>query len=372
MDNDKKNEEFRRRLRREDNGEVLGKIRYITKNDSSYPACFREYSRMPDSFYVLGTLPDPEKRTVAIVGARNCTTYGREQAMRFGRVLAQHGVQIISGMAYGIDAWGQSGAIAAGGKVFSVLGSGVDVCYPRQNYALYRRIIREGGGIISEYPPGSMPAAWHFPIRNRLISAFSDIVLVVEAKLKSGSLITADYAIEQGKSLYAVPGRNGDPLSEGCNRLISQGAGIAWTPEVLLEELGFDCSESYSAMYSQKSQNSQKRKLSNADIGERPEDAAEGTAPEEKNKLPEGYDLPDSIIKNTNIESSPSRPLPEKWEHADDFQRLYPHMTSTPKSLDTLQKQSGLDLATLTGVIMQLCISGYAEEAAPGFYIRKL
>lgn len=115
---------------------------------------------------------------------------------------------------------------------------GVDICYPKQNYPLMRRMLESGGGVLSEFPPGAEPLPWHFPIRNRVISALADVVLVIEAKEKSGSLITADYALEQGKTVFALPGRTTDATSRGCNRLIAQGAEIAISPETILEELG--------------------------------------------------------------------------------------------------------------------------------------
>lgn len=350
-------EEFERRLRTENDTAILSEIRLIRKGDDGYPSCFLNYPRMPGSIYVLGTLPDPSVKTVAIVGARNCTAYGRNQAEYFGRAFARRGVQVISGMAYGIDSWGQTGALDGGGRVWSVLGTGVDVCYPRQNYPLYRRIIREGGGIISEYPPGTLPDAWHFPIRNRIISALSDAVLVVEAQLKSGSLITADYAMEQGKIIYAVPGRNGDSSSEGCNRLIAQGAGIAWAPEAVLEELGFDCSREFASRF---------------ETAEKERNHASGQRKkrEKKSASSEADLLPEPMIPDDGRHSTAGRKLPGKWAHCDDFQRLYRHLNDTPKTLDTLQEESGLDLTSVTTVMMQLCISGYALEAAPGFFIK--
>ena len=121
---------------------------------------------------------------------------------------------------------------------FAVLGNGVDVCYPSKNRHLYERIVRCGGGILSEYPPGTPARNYHFPIRNRIISALADVVLVVEAKEKSGSLITARYAMEQGKAVYALPGPVNEMLSSGCHRLIYDGAGIAYSPEILLSEWG--------------------------------------------------------------------------------------------------------------------------------------
>lgn len=157
-------------------------------------------------------------------------------ARKLSGALSGAGAQIISGLALGIDGIAQRMAVEAGGSSFGILGSGVDLCYPRENFSLYQDIL-EKGGILSEFPPGSQPKPFHFPMRNRLISGLSDVVIVVEAREKSGSLITADLALEQGKDVYAVPGRSTDDLSRGCNRLIAQGAGVILTPESLLEDL---------------------------------------------------------------------------------------------------------------------------------------
>lgn len=193
---------------------------------------------MPEGIYVNGNLPDPGLPAVAMVGARKCSSYGKAQAEYFAKTLAEYGVQIISGLAYGIDSYSHQGALLGKGRTFAVMGCGADLCYPRENQALYRKIIETGGGILSELPSGTPPRPWNFPNRNRLISALSDLVLIVEARERSGSLITADFALEQGKSVMAVPGRVNDALSEGCNRLLAQGAGVAWSVQAVLDELG--------------------------------------------------------------------------------------------------------------------------------------
>ena len=215
-----------------------GQIRCIEKSDPEYPQIMKQYSSMPAKLYVKGRLPDPKRRTVAVIGARMCSPYGRMQAFRYAKALSVAGVQIISGMALGIDSEGHKGALEGKMPTFAVLGSGVDVCYPKSNRKLYERILWENGGIISECPLGSGPVSWHFPARNRIISALSDAVLVVEAKENSGSLITAGFALEQGKMVYAIPGAVTDELSRGCHKLIYDGAGIAYCPEIMLEELG--------------------------------------------------------------------------------------------------------------------------------------
>lgn len=217
-----------------------GQIQCICKTDPAYPARLRLYPGMPGQLHVIGRLPDGKRPTVAIVGARQSTAYGNEAARYFAGELAKAGVQVISGMAWGIDGMAHMGALEAGGDTFAVLGCGVDVCYPKGHHRLYERII-SCGGVLSEQPNGREPMPGFFPARNRIISALSDLVLVVEAREKSGALITADFALEQGKDVYAVPGRIGDPLSLGCLNLIKQGAGLADSPETLLHALGISC-----------------------------------------------------------------------------------------------------------------------------------
>ena len=209
----------------------------VYREDAAYPERLREWKDMPSALWYVGRLPEEHRPAVAIVGARRSTAYGNETARYFARELAAAGVQIISGLAWGIDGMAHEGALEAGGDTFAVEGCGVDLCYPTGHQALYEKIC-ETGGILSEQPPGKPPLAHHFPARNRIISALADLVLVVEAREKSGSLITADFALEQGKDVWAVPGRITDDVSRGCLGLIRQGAGVAESPEVLLEALG--------------------------------------------------------------------------------------------------------------------------------------
>ena len=213
------------------------RIQYIRQEDPDYPERLRVHRGMPKGLYVRGKLPAADRPAVAVVGARRSDSYGNETARRFALELAAKGVQIISGMAWGIDGMAHKGALEAGGDTFAVLGCGVDICYPPGHQSLYEELLIKGG-VLSEQPPGMPPLAGHFPARNRIISGLSDLVLVVEAREKSGSLITADQALEQGKDVYAVPGRAGDALSRGCHGLIRQGAGLADSPEIILEVLG--------------------------------------------------------------------------------------------------------------------------------------
>lgn len=214
-------------------------IRYIEKDHPEYPKRLRKLPGMPSHLYVNGCLPREEQPTVGIVGARRCTNYGKQTAREFARVFSDWGIQVVSGMAMGVDGESHRGALQGKTPTFAVLGCGVDICYPSCNGDLFGQIPAKGG-ILSEYPPGMPPVGRYFPARNRIISGLSDVLLVIEARRKSGSLITVDCALEQGKSVYAVPGRVTDPLSEGCNSLIAQGAGIALSPEVVLNELGLD------------------------------------------------------------------------------------------------------------------------------------
>ena len=214
------------------------RIRCARKDSSVYPARLKELPGMPKQLYYIGSFPDDAKPTAAIVGARLCSPYGRIQAFNYGKFLSEHGVQVISGMAAGIDAEGHKGALEGGTPTFAVLGNGVDICYPSSSRGIYRRIPEKNGGIISEYEPGTKGRAYYFPARNRIISGLADLVLVVEAKEKSGSLITAACALEQGKMVYAIPGAVNDALSRGCHKLIYDGAGIAYSPEILLDEWG--------------------------------------------------------------------------------------------------------------------------------------
>ena len=211
-------------------------IKFVPFFSKEYPKRLSDITNAPYALYVKGHLPDEGKVSVAIVGARRCTHYGEAFAMEYGEELAAADIQIISGMAKGIDGAGHRGALNRGGKTYAVLGCGADICYPRENAGLYKEI-QNVGGIISEYPPGTPPLSSHFPARNRIISGLADCVLVIEAKEKSGSLITVDMALEQGKDVYALPGPATSVLSMGCHRLISQGAGILLSPAELLNEL---------------------------------------------------------------------------------------------------------------------------------------
>lgn len=229
--------------------EILMKkaISIVTYGEKGFPKRLLDIADPPFLLFYRGELPEDSCPAVAVIGARMCSEYGKKMAIELSMQLARNGVNIISGLASGIDGLSQKAALDAGGKSFGVLGSGADVCYPSTNYPIYKRLM-ENGGVISEYMPGTKPEAYHFPERNRIISGLADIVLVIEAKEKSGTAITVSMALEQGKEVMAVPGRNIDPLSIGCNRMIRDGAGMVMGVEDLLESLSLQgysfCKES--------------------------------------------------------------------------------------------------------------------------------
>ncbi len=200
------------------------KIKTITLEKESYPEKLKNIYNRPQTLYVLGNEELLNEKSIAIIGCRNASDYGLRSAYKFGYELAKKGVCIISGFARGVDTYSHMGAVAAKGKTIAVLGCGLDVIYPSENLELYKQILINNGTIVTEYPLGSKPERYHFPARNRIISGLSDGVLVVEAKEKSGTLITVEHALEQGKDVYAIPGNITSKNSYGTNELIKEGA----------------------------------------------------------------------------------------------------------------------------------------------------
>jgi DNA protecting protein DprA len=211
-------------------------IYFVSKEDNDYPAKLRNLYDAPFALYRKGKFPEDGQKVLAIVGARECSEYGLEMAKFFAAQVAKEGIGVISGLARGIDTYAHLGALYSNGNTYGVLGSGIDVCYPKENKKIYMQIQKEGG-IISEYAPGTQPFAANFPMRNRIISGLSDGILVIEAREKSGSLITVDMGLDQGKDIYAIPGKVTDRLSGGCNNLIKMGAKLVTSPKDILEDL---------------------------------------------------------------------------------------------------------------------------------------
>ena len=211
-------------------------LRILTIQDAEYPDRLKNIYDPPCLLYVKGRLPVfDETVTVAVVGTRDCTPYGIQCAEKLSYGLTNGGAIVVSGLAKGIDAAASRGALRAGGMTVGVLGNGIDVHYPAESRYLYEDVAA-AGALISEYPPGTEPAKQHFPARNRIISGLSLATLVVEAPEKSGALITAETANEQGRDVFAVPGPIDAPASVGCNRLIRDGAGLVSDAWDILEQ----------------------------------------------------------------------------------------------------------------------------------------
>ncbi|MBI4687050.1 MAG: DNA-protecting protein DprA [Nitrospirae bacterium] len=211
-------------------------INIVPLSDKLYPEGLKHLTDAPLVIYVKGKLKDFDKYAVAIVGSRMPTDYGLQVAERISRRLASSGLTIVSGMARGIDAMAHRGALSAGGRTIAVLGSGVDVAYPAENRGLMRAI-SSGGAVVSEFPLGTIPDKGNFPRRNRIISGLSLGVIVIEAAEDSGSLITARYAIEQGREVFAVPGNVTSGVSKGTNDLIKKGAKLIEDADEVIDEL---------------------------------------------------------------------------------------------------------------------------------------
>ncbi len=283
-------------------------IRFTLKGEEGYPAALLPLADAPYGLYHIGELPQ-EEMCVAVIGARSCSRYGLEMARETGALLAGAGVPVISGMARGIDGAAQWAALEHGGKSCAVLGCGVDICYPRENEPLYERL-KANGAIISEYPPGTEGLPWRFPYRNRIISGLCKVLVVVEARKRSGTLITADYALEHGRDIYAVPGRTTDALSAGCNELIRNGAGILVSPEKLLEDLGLNVKQN------------------------------------EKNSKKSGIRL----AKKENM--------------------VYSCLDLNPKGAEVIKIETGLPMTEIMGAMVSLQLKGLVVEAGTGCYAR--
>lgn len=210
-------------------------IKLLSYYDEEYPELLRNISDPPPVLYVKGNKEILNDMGLSVVGSRYCTYYGSQLAYEFSAQLADVGFTIISGMARGIDSQAHRGALSVKGKTIAVLGSGLDVIYPKENSTLYDEIAKNGA-VISEFPMGTKPLKQNFPQRNRIISGLSVGVLVVEAGEKSGSLITASYALEQGKDVFAIPGNINNETSKGTNKLLKDGAKIVTSLDDIMEE----------------------------------------------------------------------------------------------------------------------------------------
>ena len=211
---------------------------FIHLESPKYPERLKQLDDKPTGFFKLGKAP-LDRPSVAIVGSRRCSAYGLSAARRFAMCLARAGITIISGLARGIDTAAHEAALEVKGTTVAVLGCGIDVVYPPENAGLYKRIVEGGGALISEFPMSSHADRQNFPIRNRIISGLSSAVVVIESDLRGGSMITARVAGEQGRDVFAVPGRIDSPYSRGCHALIRDGVRLASSPEDIIDDLAF-------------------------------------------------------------------------------------------------------------------------------------
>jgi DNA processing protein len=223
-------------IQKEIDNTIKNNARLITFNDKAYPEGLKSVPDAPLIFYIKGEIKDEDKYAVAIVGSRAPTNYGLQIAEKMGHKIAAYGLTVVSGMARGIDAASHRGALRAKGRTIAVLGSGIDVPYPPENTGLMN-VISSSGAVISEFPLGTKPNRENFPRRNRIISALALGVVVVEATVDSGSLITVGYALEHGKEIFAVPGNITSRNSRGTNDLIKKGAKLVDSAEEIIEEL---------------------------------------------------------------------------------------------------------------------------------------
>lgn len=214
-------------------------IKIITTEDEAYPEKLRNIFDPPLCLYYKGALPVKDEVTIAVVGSRSATAFGKVNAGNISGNLASYGINIVSGMARGIDTHAHLGALKVSGRTTAVLGCGLDIIYPPENKKLMEAIC-QNGAVISEFPLGTEPNSWNFPMRNRIISGLSSAVIVVEASDKSGSLITANCALEQGRDVFAMPGNTLSAVAKGVNRLIKEGARLVENAEDILAELGIE------------------------------------------------------------------------------------------------------------------------------------
>ena len=211
---------------------------YLPSTAPNFPILLGEISHSPSGLYVSGTLPLPSAMTIAIVGTRRATPDGKVLARHFARDLARYGLSIVSGLAFGIDAAAHEGCLDAGGHTVAVLPCGLDRIYPRSNVRLAERIVETGGALVSEYPSGTEALPYRFLERNRIVSGLARGVLVIEAPVRSGALVTARFAAEQNRECFVIPGAMSHPNYVGSHELIRKGAELVTKPEHILEALG--------------------------------------------------------------------------------------------------------------------------------------
>jgi len=316
-------------------------IHIITIEDESYPARLREIDNPPLVLFCKGDTSLLDKFSIAIVGSRKASRYGLAQSEKIAANLAELGIVIVSGMALGIDGAAHRGALGIRGKTIAVLGSGVDIIYPGEHKEIYGRIINEGL-VVSEYSPGSEPKAQHFPERNRIISALSHAVIVAEAPRKSGALITARIAVDQGREVFAVPGLVTSPGSRGCHYIIKCGqAGLIENADDVLTALGIS---KQSLLYGEAAS------MQQMSIG----------LEDEKGDL-KGDDA-------DAIERKKSGYTPLGLESCE--KQVLEHISYEGTHINELARMTNLSIAELSALLTMLEVKGYIATDSGGYYQR--
>jgi len=287
---------------------LTGDARFISYKNANYPKRLKDIVDAPLGIFTVGQLPKPDTPAVAIVGARDSTQYGRQAAEMLAGELAKAGVIIVSGMARGLDAKAHGAALEASGETCAVLPCGIDICYPAENHKLHKQIA-DKGCLVTEYFPGFRPQKWSFPARNRIIAGMADVLVVIEAGVKSGTLTTVDHALAQGKEVFAVPGRITDKKSAGTNELIKQGAHmLTSSSDVLLAlKIGHD-------------------------------------------------DTPDEI--------------PQKISLATEEALVYACINYDPASVDYILYKTGLNIADANRILLNMELAGYIKKLPGQRYIK--
>ena len=296
-------------------------VNLLSSDDEASPDLLREIPRRPPLLFVRGDIHGLSLPQIAIVGSRNPTSGGHENALRFAEFLAGSGFTITSGLALGVDAAAHQGALAAQGRTLAIMGTGIDLVYPSRHRALAQRILDNGGALVSELPLGSGSLAANFPQRNRIISGLSYGVLVVEAAIQSGSLITAQTALQQNREVFAIPGSIHNPLARGCHQLIRQGATLVETGKDIVDQL-------------------------------------QGMLGIEREKLTK---LQQKVAKKRqldNRELDALSPAEQQVIHA---------MGYDPVNIDDLAERTGVGVGSLAAQLIGLEIKGFVEQAGSGY-----
>jgi len=285
-------------------------VQVLSLEDEDYPPLLREIRRAPPLLFVRGSVTALSMPQIAMVGSRNPSTGGRDNARQFAAFLAGRGFAITSGLAMGVDGFAHAGALEVQGVTIGVVGTGIDRVYPARHRQLAEEIVVNGGAVVSEFPLRASPQPSNFPQRNRIISGLSGGTLVVEAALKSGSLITARYALQQNREVFAIPGSIHNPLARGCHRLIREGATLVETARDIVEQLG-------------------------------------------------GYLGYQSDLFSTSSEAS--------LELTDKEQKVLEALGHDPRDLDSLADDSDIDVGELSALLIGLQLKGAITETAAGF-----